>query len=273
MNQHTNNWSNKDALIKTARTRIAYNNQYHADDIKYTLERSVVVDDTKMATFFETSHAGKSPLIYVEAVNTVDLINNYDLNLSGKTAVLNFASFRNPGGKFIEGSSAQEETLCRWSTLYNVLSDESIVANFYNLNKTKINNGLYVNRAVCTPNIVFDQWNDSSTTLDVITCAAVNAKFARDNGISEEVIRQSMKDRIDFVFRVAHMMGVKNLYLGAFGCGVFANDTEYVARCFADAIKNNVYASHVDKVIFPILPGYNFNTFMRVFGEEFPNEE
>ena len=39
----------------------------------------------------------------------------------GKTAVLNFASYKNAGGKFIEGSSAQEECLCHESFLYNVV--------------------------------------------------------------------------------------------------------------------------------------------------------
>ena len=35
---------------------------------------------------------------------------------------LNFASYKNPGGKFMDGSSAQEECLCHESILYEVLS-------------------------------------------------------------------------------------------------------------------------------------------------------
>ena len=41
----------------------------------------------------------------------------------GKVCVLNFASFKYPGGAFINGSKAQEECLCHESFLYNVLSE------------------------------------------------------------------------------------------------------------------------------------------------------
>ena len=35
-----------------------------------------------------------------------------------RLAALNFASFKNPGGMYMEGSSAQEESLCHYSILY-----------------------------------------------------------------------------------------------------------------------------------------------------------
>ncbi len=53
-----------------------------------------------------------------------------------KVAVLNFASASNPGGGVVKGSSAQEECLCRCSSLYFALNekkmwDDSKKVNFF----------------------------------------------------------------------------------------------------------------------------------------------
>ena len=43
-------------------------------------------------------------------------------------ALLNFASARNPGGGFLGGSNAQEESLARCSALYACLKDNPMYA-------------------------------------------------------------------------------------------------------------------------------------------------
>lgn len=63
----------------------------------------------------------------------------------GKTALLNFASFKNPGGGFLGGSMAQEEALCHASFLYNVLEN---FMDYYEENRKDVNRGMYRDRSI-----------------------------------------------------------------------------------------------------------------------------
>ena len=52
-------------------------------------------------------------------------------NSDSKIAVMNFANAFHPGGGVAKGSGAQEESLCRCSTLYPVLTQKSLKEDFY----------------------------------------------------------------------------------------------------------------------------------------------
>ena len=52
-----------------------------------------------------------------------------------KVCVLNFASATNPGGGVVKGSSAQEEAICRCSTLYPNLKEQRMWNQFYALHR------------------------------------------------------------------------------------------------------------------------------------------
>lgn len=74
------------------------------------------------------------------------------MNGGRKLCVLNFASFTNPGGGFIDGAMAQEEAICHNSTLYNILVEKM---EFYNENRLNENHGLYTDRAIYSPSVLF----------------------------------------------------------------------------------------------------------------------
>lgn len=87
---------------------------------------------------------------------------------SKKICILNFASYKNPGGGYLNGSMAQEESLCYASTLYNVLERQK---DYYAYNNKHLNYALYTNRALYGPQIYFPAFD---FYCDVITCAVPN---------------------------------------------------------------------------------------------------
>lgn len=192
----------------------------------------------------------------VECMDTVKALSEHH---DGKTAVLNFASYKNPGGGFIRGRMAQEEDLCYKSTLYPVIST---YIQYYENNRNKLNNGLYTNAALYSEDIVFEI-NNSIIKADVITCAAPNWHAAMRNGISRLQNSRTLKSRIEFVLKVAALHDVDTLILGAWGCGVFKQDSTEVAELFQNTLQKYPYFK---TVVFAIPGDKNFDAFKYTFG-------
>lgn len=167
--------------------------------------------------------------------------------LVGKTALLNFASYRHPGGGFIVGSKAQEEALCHESFLYNVL--KSFEDSYYGFNRSHLNNGSYMNRALYSHNVLFIK-NNLTKYCDVITCAAPNFSASKQL-ISKKENQRILRERIRFVLGIAQKEGVDTFIAGSWGCGVFQQDPNEVAKLF---IEEAVSIGCTFKLIFALLP-------------------
>ena len=173
-------------------------------------------------------------------------------------------SYENPGGKFLDGSSAQEEMLCHSSFLYNVLSEFD--EDYYEFNRMTKNFALYTNRALYNPDVLFIR-DDEEIYVDVITCVAPNKTAAQKYcGKSDFDCNSVMVDRIHFMFDIAKEEEVNTLILGAWGCGVFGNDAEFVANSFKKELEE-YYADTFENIIFAIPGGTNYMVFKRVFGK------
>lgn len=197
--------------------------------------------------------------IIVDALDSVSAIGKYQ---KGKTAVLNFADFKSAGGLFMKGSKAQEESLCHESFLYNVLAE---CKSFYQWNNENKNRGLYLNRALYSPEIYFFV-GEKTIPCDVITCAAPNKSAAhRYQNVSNEENTKYLKERIQFVLDIARQQEVETLILGAYGCGVFGQDGQEVASIFKSFLTKNYRC--FDTVIFAIPKGRdgNLEKFQKVF--------
>lgn len=249
----------------TLREKAITNNLYrkgHFDtEIKHSCDKSVVYGLPSNHDF-----KLKQPIHENTKIDIVEMaIGPYLLNrageLNGKTAVLNFASYKNPGGAYMKGSDAQEEAICHCTTLYEVLERQS---EYYAWNNEHKNKGMYENRLLYTPDIlVLDDSNNVRRMVDVMTCAAPNMSVGLKYGsFTEEECQRLFKKRINFMMSVAAYNGVDNLILGAWGCGVFKNDPEFVAKAMLR--EQEVYDKYFKNIIYVILKGDNCDTFLRV---------
>lgn len=171
-----------------------------------------------------------------------------------RISVLNFASATNPGGGVKTGSSAQEESLCRCSTLYPTLTQSWLWNQYYQKNRDAHDN-LLTDACIYSPEIVICKTDDSYpermverdwVTVDIISCAAPNLRkkpgnshnpeYGRTVTISDADLYGLHLKRAKHIMHIAAANGADALVLGAFGCGAFANDPNVVARAYRDAL-------------------------------------
>lgn len=189
------------------------------------------------ATETESAPAAEEPAPILPEVTVLDASATQAILDNGRgyaqfcdMAVLDFASFTNPGGGYIQGYLGQEATLCADSYLYNVLDKQR---KWYGENRRRnINCELYRNRALVVPAVRFDR-NHVHAYADVIVAAAPNAKRARQEyRVGDDALLDALRDRIRFVLAICDELGREKLVLGAWGCDNNGFDAEAVAELF-----------------------------------------
>lgn len=223
------------------RARIAQNHvelmeKEFPNEIKVSIDNTIIYGIKNFPTREEESKSANNTiyLIDIDSVGCLDKIVNKD-----KIAILNFASYKYPGGGFIKGQMAQEEALCHQSTLYPCIS--VFEDDYYAINRTCLNRGLYSNRALYTPNVVFTK-RDGLSIANVITCAAPNYRVAHTyQRVSLQENQRVFRDRINFVLSIAESNGIRNLILGAWGCGVFMQSPYNTCEMIIQELGKNNY--------------------------------
>lgn len=233
---------------------------YSPDDGKRMLTE---YDESKESIDFETSDKCK---IIITTEDSYQAASRYD-----NAFVMNFANAHNPGGGFRLGATAQEEALCRCSTLYESINSKK-ASDMYKYNNTHLSmveSDYMLLSKVCV-------FRDNKCNLleepfmtGVITIPAPNrmgaAMLASDKQIAETMLR-----RIRIMLLIARENGYKNLVLGAWGCGAFHNDPVKVASYFKTVLMDEGYCKFFDEVCFAIYgkeDGYNIKAFRNCFGQ------
>lgn len=203
-----------------------------------------------------------------------------------RIAVLNFASAVNPGGGVKSGSSAQEESLCRCSTLYPTLNQRFLWEQYYEPNRAA-GDPLHTDACIWSPGIVICKLDASGNpridpegwaTVDVISCAAPNLRERTGNihnpetavpvHLTAEMQYALHLKRAKHILHIAASKRAAALILGAFGCGAFANDPWAVARAYKDALEEyGQYFSYVEFAVYCRADETrNYDAFRQTFG-------
>jgi uncharacterized protein (TIGR02452 family) len=100
---------------------------------------------------------------------------------------------------------------------------------------------------------------DNPLEVSMITAAAVNASEL--GGQDRNRIEPVMKQRMRKIISLAAQAKNRVLVLGAFGCGVFGNDPQQIARIERELLVDEGLGRHFDLVVNPIPAGRNLSVF------------
>jgi uncharacterized protein (TIGR02452 family) len=173
-----------------------------------------------------------------------------------RVLALNFASARHPGGGFLQGSQAQEESLARASGLYACITQFRAM---YEANAHSPSL-LYTDHMIYSPDVpVFRDDDDALLEqfypVSFVTAPAVNVGAQRRNDPDRlREVEPVMLARMEKVLSLAVVHGHDVLVLGAWGCGVFANDPEQVAGWFLGHLTGGgTFRGAFRRVVFAVL--------------------
>ena len=187
-----------------------------------------------------------------------------------KPFVMNFANAHHAGGGFRLGANAQEEALCRCSTLYSsIQSDEAKV--MYRYNNTHLgrveSDYMLLSTDVCVFRDEKCNLLESPFQAAVITVPAPNRRGAAIIA-SKSFVAETMTRRIRNMLSTAAERRYKNLILGAWGCGAFGNSAADVSGYFHKVLVDEEFGSLFDEVCFAVYSkpdGKNITEFRKMF--------
>jgi uncharacterized protein (TIGR02452 family) len=202
-------------------------------------------------------------------------------------ALLNFASAGHPGGGVETGARAQEETICRRSTLVrSIYSFDKTYAARYHFDCAQGERYPIVSpfSAVYSPSVTVFREGVECTMMEqafnvaVITCAALNLggkysiRLTQEGHMPHEAI-DITRNKIRTIFRIGLLYGHDSLVLGAFGCGAFRNPPEEMARLFHEVMEEPEFKDRYRLITFSIIDDHNArNANLAAFRAELSDE-
>jgi uncharacterized protein (TIGR02452 family) len=206
----------------------------------------------------------------IEVVNASTLEIARGLAAKGHpVAALNFASAKNPGGGFLTGAQAQEESLARASGLYAMLLGDPM----YDHHRA-LKDPMYTTWVIYSPDVPVFRLDEGLLLDEPYLCSFLTSPAANVGALHHreqrgDEIRRVMHERVERVLAVAALHGHEVLVLGAWGCGVFQNDPKQIAELFQSALGGR-FRGAFTHVVFAVLDSSgekrSLGPFEQVFG-------
>lgn len=211
---------------------------------------------------------GSQPETRVDNISTVEAIRILAAEGKNDIGVLNFASAKNPGGGFLNGAKAQEESLAVSGTLYPTLIAHE---EYYRENRAH-RSMMYLDYGIYSPEVVFFRdetfrLTDTPVAASVLTLPAVNMGQVIQKGESVEEAKQVMRRRMKLALAIFAEQKAKHLVLGAYGCGVFQNDPKEIAGWWNELLEEGM-GRHFASVFHAVLDRSRDGACIKAFQEQ-----
>ncbi len=274
MAQETINILNRGYYEPTVKKSAGQNTQKRQitikDAMERSIERSVLITPDEGENILEKYHACATcagPEIRVENTSTIGAVRLLAMEGKSDIGVLNFASAKNPGGGFLNGANAQEESLAVSGTLYPSLTAHE---EYYKENRANPSM-MYLDYAIYSPEVVF--FRDESFRLaetpvkaSVLTLPAVNMGQVLLKGENVPEAKRVMRRRMKLALGIFAEQKAKHLVLGAYGCGVFRNDPAEIALWWKELLEEGM-GQYFDSIFHAVLDNSKEKRCIRAFQE------
>ncbi len=223
----------------------------------YSEENTVLItqkEGDELLKGLDKLEKGDSPRISVSNEATVKAVLDFSEAGIKNIGVLNFASAKNPGGGFLNGAMAQEESIAASSGLYHCQLKQF---KYYDENRA-CRSMMYTDYAIYSPEVIFfrdDKFQliEKPVTASVLTLPAVNYGQVLLRREDPNKAKETMKRRMRLTLAIFAATGDKNLILGAYGCGVFGNNPVDVANWWRELLFEEGFGKLFEAIHFAVL--------------------
>lgn len=241
--------------------------------IQQSIQHSILIspaDGVKILEKYSVCAKCNQPETRVENIATVAAIRRLSAEGKKEIGVLNFASAKHPGGGFLNGANAQEESLAVSGTLYPTLTAHE---EYYRENRAH-SSMMYLDYGIYSPAVVFFRdeafrLTETPVKASVLTLPAVNMGQVLFKKEDPAEAKRVMRRRMHLALGIFAEQHAKHLVLGAYGCGVFQNDPTEIAAWWKELMEAGM-GQYFDSVFYAVLDHSRKQHCIKAFQQQWP---